>query len=167
MSSFKEPRPLTAEEETEQNEILYEQRFEHLMEEFFFTGDVQVLKSFINLGGDIDQYGLRETIADLISVGSAPNPGGAKDAINIAFYMAVESRMMRWVKKSKSNEDGPKDPTLQEQLLSLTKVGKTQAIAEIATEWSEKGRGISYEGGRTRYKTGKKLFIEKYDRVWN
>jgi hypothetical protein len=165
MSPPEEPRSQTSEEKAGQAEALFEQRFDHLMEEFSFTGDVEVLKAFIKRGGDIDQYNLRDIIADLIGGKPGPNPGGAKTAINIAFYMAVNARRNRM--KSTKRLAAPKCPTLQDQLLSLRKVGKTATIEEIAAEWSAKGRGVSYEGGRTRYERGKKLFKQKFGRVWN
>jgi hypothetical protein len=167
VSTPKKPQDVVTSEGDDQEKELCDQRFEHLMEQFYLSGDVEVLKDFIKRGGDIDQYDLREVIIELIDARAEPNPGGAKDAINIAFYMAVERRMMRWERNSKLSDEAVEDLTLQEQLLSLKKVGKTKAITEIAEEWSAKGRGVSYEGGRTRYETGKKLFIEKYDRVWN
>ena len=165
MSSSDEPCALTPEEK--EAEAKFEQRFDHLMEEFFFSGDIRVLQEFIKRGGDIDQYDLRDIITDLMDATFEPNPGGAIDAINIGFYMAVEARMNSLRKKSDGKSRGANVLTLQEQLLSLKKVGKTAAIKEIAVEWSTKGRGVSYEGGRTRYKKGKELFKAKFGRVWN
>jgi hypothetical protein len=165
MSFFKEPLHLGTDDRTEPANAEFDQRFDALVEEYFFTGDISLLKEFVSRGGDIDQYRLRETIADLIGTKDEPNRGGAKDAINLAFYMAVESRLRRLERKPKNKDEDMTDRPLQEQLASLKKVGKKAAIEQLSSEWSAKGRGTSYEGGRSRYEKGKKLFKEKYEKV--
>jgi hypothetical protein len=147
---------------SEQDEQLYEQWLDGIVEEYFFTRDIFLLKAFLSGGGDIDQYGLRHEIADLLGTQPQPNPGGSKDAINIGFYIAVEGRLNSFRPKPNANRDGVVGRTLQEELRSLKKVGKTAAIKEIASEWSDRGRGVSFEGGRSRYEAGKRLFKKKY-----
>ena len=166
MSFFKEPQPLTPSEEAERDEIQREDYLHGLYENFFFTGDLKELAAFVREGGDIDEYNLRENLAELIGSVKIKNPGGSKDEVNIAFYMAVEGRMLERRRKSISKVDDAKDLTLDEKFALHEKVGKTAAVEEVAAEVS-KGLGISREGGWSRYKKGKELFILKFGRTWN
>jgi len=165
MSFFKEPRPPTAKENAQQHELLSEQRLDHLLEEFFFTGDIDLLKEYVRRDGDIDLHGLRDVIADLIGAESKPNKGGSKDALNLGFFLAVEGRRRSIRRNPKITAEELADRPLKEQLSTLKKVGKSSAIREISNEWSSKGQGVSYEGGRSRYEKGKQLFIKKFGKV--
>jgi hypothetical protein len=161
---------VTPRNEPDPNEYYY--RFDPLIERFHISGDVQILKNFIRLGGDIRRYkGLAETVADLIGVSPEPNPGGGKAADMINFYIEVElirkAPRQRNRNKTKPTEARPrkptKAPTLTEQLAGLKKkTSRTDAIVELAEKY-----GLSFDGGEYRYKKGEKLFIERFGKRWN
>jgi len=195
VSSFKEPQPLTPDEEALRRDYL-----QGLWEQFYITGDLEKLAAilsagperevwdqegrpqilwkdfvrtgnrlqlaeFIIAGGEIDKYERRKTIAEVVAAKPDTNPGGSKDAINIAFYIEVEVRRLQLTPESSGEE--VEKLTLQESLASLKKTTKEAAIWEVAHEGATRGRGVGYEGGRTRYNKGKKLFLEKYGKEWN
>ena len=192
MSSFKEPQPLTPDEEALYLQGLWRQFYftgdleilatilsvgperevwrqggqpQELWKEFVRTGDRLKLAEFIIAGGEIDKYERRQTISEVVAAKPLKNPGGSKDAINIRFYIEVEIRRLRLTPENSGEE--VENLTLQESLASLKVATKEAAIQEIASEESTRGRGVGYEASRTRYKTGKKLFIERYGRGWN
>jgi hypothetical protein len=138
---------------------------QELWKEFVRTGDRLKLADFIIAGGEIDKYERRKTIAEVVAAKPDTNPGGSKDAINIAFYIEVEVRRLQLTPESSGEE--VEKLTLQESLASLKKTTKEAAIWEVAHEGATRGRGVGYEGGRTRYNKGKKLFLEKYGKEWN
>jgi hypothetical protein len=195
VSSFKEPQPLTPDEEALRRDYL-----QGLWEQFYITGDLEKLAAilsagperevwdqegrpqilwkdfvrtgnrlqlaeFIIAGGEIDKYERRKTIAEVVAAKPHINPGGSKDAINLTFYVEVELRMLAL--RPESSGEKVENLTLREQLASLKEVTKRTAIKKIASEETAKGRGVDYEAGRTRYKKGRKLFIEKFGREWN
>ena len=166
MTFFKEPRPLTPEEEIERDKTLYFDYLDGLWQEFFFTGDLEKLAEFVKKGGDIDEFGLREAIAEMIMAEPVKNPGGAIDHINIAFYMAVCGRMnsfrIKTVKGEPASETSVDPLSLSEQKSQLEHVKKTPAINALAEEW-----GIERPTAWTRYEKGKKLFIQNFGRTWN
>ena len=141
--------------------------FDGLIERFYLTGDIEALQKFIIEGGDIHKFDsdLAETVAGLIGAKPESNPGGAKDAEMINFYLEVEllRGSLRQKKKDKAvpsvtqRRNPTKVKTLQEQLQDLKKVSKEVAIEEVANKYKR-----SFDGGKYRYKKGKKLFTEKF-----
>ncbi len=162
-----EVRKLTPEETVEWTKGHYEYRFDYLIERFYQTGNLETLKEFVLRGGDIHGYDLGKTIADLIGAKLEPNKGGGKPADMIDFYLEVE--LLRGSLRQKNKEKAeptvtkprklPKEKTLQEQLLDLKKVSKDDAIEEVAGK-----RKLSFDGGEYRYKNGKKLFKERFEK---
>jgi len=137
--------------------------FDGLIERFYLTGDIEALQKFIIEGGDIHKYDsdLAETVAGLIGAKPEPNPGGAKDAEMINFYLEVELRRIAPALKNK-NKHLPKDLPLKDQLAELkSKTSISDAIQQIAERYS-----LSFDGGDYRYKKGKKLFKERFKKGW-
>ncbi len=151
-------RSPTPEEEIEHDKFLFDDRFDHLIERFYLTGDVELLKEFIIQGGDIHKFDsdLAKTVAGLIGAKSEPNPGGGKDAEMINFYLDVELRRIAPALKNR-NKHLPKDLSLKDQLAELKKkTSIDDAIQQVAERYS-----LSFDGGEYRYKRGKKLFTKK------
>jgi hypothetical protein len=150
---FRKPRPLTPAEEVERDEALRYDYLQGLFESFVLTGDKIKLAEFIREGGDLDKFDLREMVADLVIAEPEKNPGGARDATNILFYLDVEARRRTFRPKT-SNDTS--DKTLHEKFDNLKPVGKTAAIEELS-----KKQNIEATSGWGRYRKGKKLFEKR------
>jgi hypothetical protein len=161
---MKQPKIVTVEEGTAEWERMRQMELDRLIEDLHFTGDVESLRTFILSGGNVHDYDrdLAVTVAGMIGVKPEPNAGGAKDAENIRFYIEVENRRIAPALKSKSNHMS-KDAPLADRLAALKKkTSKDDAILAIAEPL-----GLSFDGGEYRYKQGKKLFEDKFEKGWN
>ena len=156
MSSADEPEDVILREGDEYDALRHDY-LQGLYEKIVFTGDLDALAAFIREGGDIEQIDFREIIPDLIEANPKKNPGGAQDADNIAFYIAVEARRCAmWTVRRGGF------PTFQKKLSALKKTTKETAIDDIAIDAE-----LSYDGGDYRHRKGKKLFVERFGREWN
>jgi hypothetical protein len=191
VSHIKEPRTPTPWEEVElpsreEAEAFFAQMLDHLWEAYVLTGDVSKLSAFVRNGGDIDRTNLRETIAErnggdtnrpnlretiaeLILTGPPKKPHGSQDELNIAFYVAVESRRLSL--KSSKSRTRRRDVTPKDQPSDLKKRIKDNAICEIIEEMGLPGRvegeTLSLDGGITKHAKGKTLFVRKFGKEWN
>jgi hypothetical protein len=156
VSSSDEPEGVILREGDEYDALRHDY-LQGLYEKIVFTGDLDALAAFIREGGDIERIDFREIIPDLIEADPKKNPGGAQDADNIAFYIAVEARRraMWTVRRGGS-------PTFQKMLSALKKTTKEKAISEIAMD-----AGLSNDGGDYRHRQGKNLFFKRFGREWN
>ena len=151
MSFFKEERPYTPGEETEREEALFLDYLQGLWQEFRLTGNYEKLTKFVEEGGDIDKYGLRKTVANMMRATPAKGRGGPKDAINIAFYMDVEA----WMLSEKF-----RSPDKKKNL--------SAALRHVGQKNIEGNKAIPLEGKTAdkRYRKGKLLFIEEFEKPW-
>ena len=169
MTDKRKKRTLTKQEQKQvQAQYDLDNHLDSLFEAYVLTGDIFKLSAFVRDGGDINAQNLRETIAELILTGPPKHPHGSKDEQSITFYIEVETRRLS-LKPTKATRK--KGLSLQETLASLKKTTKNDAIYEIIEQMvlpgNKKGELLSLEGGITKHKKGKELFVRAFGREWN
>lgn len=169
MTNKRKKRTLTKQEQ-KQVQAQYDlgNHLDSLLETYVLTGDIFKLSAFVRGGGDIDRQNLRETIAKLMLTGPPKHPHGSKDEQNIAFYIGVENR---WLSLKPTKATRKKGLSLQQTLASLKETTKNDAICEtieqMALPGRKKGELLSLDGGITKHKKGKELFVRAFGKEWN
>ena len=84
------PEGVTVKEGDPEWAALREGYLDGLLEDLFFTGDHEKLRTYIEEGGDLDQEWIRNVLAKNHAKTIPGKKGGPKDVKNIRFYLDVE-----------------------------------------------------------------------------